>query len=92
LPGKYPNIIFFLTDDQDIMLGGALPATSPNGATPLPRAKALLMDQGAHLTNMFIHTPICCPSRAETLTGRYLHNVKVSRIQVQQLTHDLYDD
>jgi hypothetical protein len=49
-------------DDQDILLGGALPtssAFSPN-ATPLPRTKVLLMDQGAALTNMFIHTPVCC--------------------------------
>ena len=57
------------------MLGGALPAIGD--ATPLPNAKALLMDQGAHLTNFFIHTPICCPSRSETFTGRYLHNVKL---------------
>ena len=55
-----PNIVFFLTDDQDILLGGALPAASPGGATPLPRTKELLFDKGAHATNFFIHTPICC--------------------------------
>jgi len=66
-----PNIIFFLTDDQDILLGGSLPTSaefSP-GATPLPRTKKLMMDGGAHATNFFIHTPVCCPSRSELVTG-----------------------
>eukprot|EP01062_Namystynia_karyoxenos_P056849 TRINITY_DN47774_c0_g1_i1.p1 TRINITY_DN47774_c0_g1~~TRINITY_DN47774_c0_g1_i1.p1 ORF type:complete len:549 (+),score=210.56 TRINITY_DN47774_c0_g1_i1:81-1727(+) len=69
-----PNIVFFLTDDQDQMLGGSFPPH--NGITPLPKANALLAEQGATATNMFIHTPICCPSRSETLTGRYFHNLK----------------
>ena len=53
-----PNIVFFLTDDQDNMLGGSLPTTAPGGATPIPRAKAELQDKGQVGTNFFIHTPI----------------------------------
>ena len=58
-----PNIIFILTDDQDILLGGSLPTSaefSPN-ATPLPQTRRLLLEQGAHLTNCFIHTPVWYP-------------------------------
>ena len=71
-----PNIIFFLTDDQDQLLGGSMPATTP-GVTPIPRTQELLGKGGAVASNMYIHTPICCPSRSETFTGRYLHNLKV---------------
>lgn len=71
-----PNIVFFLTDDQDQILGGSLPSHAPNGATPIPQAEKLVSHGGATFTNMFIHTPICCPSRSETTTGRYLHNLK----------------
>ena len=71
-----PNIIFILTDDQDQVLGGSFPTTAPDGATPMPQTRELLQARGAMATNAFIHTPVCCPSRAETLTGRYLHNLK----------------
>mmetsp|Transcript_146131 Transcript_146131/g.207128 ORF Transcript_146131/g.207128 Transcript_146131/m.207128 type:complete len:535 (+) Transcript_146131:75-1679(+) len=74
---SHPNIVFFLTDDQDQVLGGSFPLTASNGAsTPMPRTKALIADKGATATSFYIHTPICCPSRSETLSGRYLHNVK----------------
>eukprot|EP01061_Rhynchopus_euleeides_P033632 TRINITY_DN564_c1_g2_i1.p2 TRINITY_DN564_c1_g2~~TRINITY_DN564_c1_g2_i1.p2 ORF type:complete len:528 (+),score=226.56 TRINITY_DN564_c1_g2_i1:69-1586(+) len=69
-----PNIIFFLTDDQDQVLGGSIPAVG--GATPVPKARKLLADEGVLADNMYIHTPICCPSRSQTWTGRYLHNLK----------------
>ena len=69
-----PNIVMFLTDDQDQMLGGSFPAH--DGATPMPKTKAKMQDAGAMATNFFIHTPICCPSRSELVTGRYLHNLK----------------
>jgi len=32
--------------------------------------------KGANATNWFIHTPVCCPSRAQILSGRYFHNVR----------------
>ena len=48
------------------------------GWTPMKRTDALLGAQGATARNWFIHTPVCCPSRAEILTGRYLHNVRTS--------------
>ena len=67
---KQPNIVFFLTDDQDQMLGGSFPPTAPGGATPMPKTKDLFQTGGSTATNFFIHTPICCPSRAETVTGR----------------------
>ena len=58
------------------MLGGALPSSAPNGTTPMRHTQREMLEKGSHATNFFIHTPICCPSRAETMTGRYLHNVK----------------
>lgn len=63
-----PNILLVITDDQDIFLGGT---------EPLARARALLADRGAVFNNAFATTPICCPSRASILTGRYQHNTAV---------------
>lgn len=70
-----PNIVWFFTDDQDQMLGGSFPIH--NKTTPMPHTQALLAEQGVSATNFFAHTPICCPSRSQLLTGRYFHNLKV---------------
>ena len=51
---------WFLTDDQDQMLGSSFPT---HGATPMPKTQALMADMGATATNFFVHTPICNPSR-----------------------------
>jgi N-acetylglucosamine-6-sulfatase len=72
-PAK-PNLVWFLTDDQDQLLGASFPIL--NGATPMPKTKKLMQDQGAYAENWYIHTPICSPSRSELLTGRYFHNIK----------------
>jgi hypothetical protein len=72
-PPGAPNIVFFLTDDQDQKLGGSFPM---HGVTPMPKTQALMVENGATAENWFIHTPICCPSRSELVTGRYYHNLK----------------
>lgn len=70
---RKPNIIFVLTDDQDVRLGSV---------QAMPHLRNL-MSQGANMSNFFIHTPICCQSRATLLSGKYTHNVK-SRSQGAQ--------
>jgi len=69
-----PNIVLILTDDQDATLGGA---------EPLEQGKKLLVDKGAEFVNAYATTPICCPSRASILTGRYLHNTEVRNNSVE---------
>ena len=54
------NVVFFLTDDQDQVLGGSFPHTAPNDATPLPKTSFWMSAAGATATNFYIHTPIWC--------------------------------
>eukprot|EP00980_Cylindrotheca_fusiformis_P030282 scaffold24620_cov137-Cylindrotheca_fusiformis.AAC.4 len=68
---KQPNFVFILTDDLDLTLGGAQAST-------LKRTRQLIASMGVTLTNWFAQTPVCCPSRAELLTGRMLHNIRKS--------------
>ncbi|XP_022109102.1 N-acetylglucosamine-6-sulfatase-like isoform X2 [Acanthaster planci] len=65
--GKRPNIVFILTDDQDVTM---------NGMTPLVNTVSLIGKQGITFNNMFVSSPLCCPSRSSIFTGNYVHNHK----------------
>ena len=58
-----PNIVFIMSDDQDI-------ATMQY----MPRVQELLAAQGATFANSFVSEPQCCPSNVTALTGQYAHN------------------
>ena len=62
---RRPNIVLILTDDQDTTMGST---------APLAAARKMIAEAGVEFVNAFTTSPICCPSRASILTGRYLHN------------------
>ena len=61
-PGR-PNVLVVITDDQNIETLQAMPQTL-----------AWLRDEGVTYVNAVAPTPVCCPARASTLTGKYTHN------------------
>ena len=70
-----PNIIIIMTDDQgygDVSCMGATDFRTPH----LDRLAAA----GARLTNWYANSPVCSPSRASLLTGRYPGNAGVRAI------------
>ena len=70
LPAARPNFVFLITDDQELV---------PEGIQHGMRYTLPMMRQfGTTLQNFFANTPICCPSRATLLTGRYPHHWFVS--------------
>jgi N-acetylglucosamine-6-sulfatase len=60
-----PNIIVIQTDDQDA-------ATLTRAI--MPKTAKLLLRHGTRFTDYVVSAPLCCPSRAELLTGQYAHN------------------
>ena len=66
LGSRIRNIVLILTDDQRFDTMWAM-----------PKAQALLADEGVTFTNAFVVNPLCCPSRASILTGKYSHGTGV---------------
>lgn len=58
-----PNVVVFMTDDQNV-----------SSLAVMPNVKALLANAGTTFNNSFVTYPLCCPSRATYLTGQYPHN------------------
>ena len=73
-----PNVILITTDDQ--------PAAT---VTPeaMPNVTGLLRPNGSTFSNYVVTTPLCCPSRATTITGQYGHNNGVLQNEYGLLRH-----
>lgn len=68
---QQPNILFVITDDQDLELGSV---------AYTPRIAKHLRDKGTTFANHFVTTALCCPSRVSLWTGRQPHNTNVTDV------------
>lgn len=60
-----PNIVFIMTDDQDLLLGTV---------NYMPHLATEMASQGVTFSQFAVPTSLCTPSRAQLLTGQYAHN------------------
>jgi arylsulfatase A-like enzyme len=68
-----PNILVIMSDDQRAgTTDGWMPKTTKWFKTGAPGIAG-----GTEFQNAFATNPLCCPSRASIMTGRYSHNHKV---------------
>jgi N-acetylglucosamine-6-sulfatase len=65
-PTTRPNLLFILTDDQDV-----------ETLRFMPQIQALLAAEGVTFSNAFVTQSLCCPSRASILRGQYPHNTEI---------------
>ena len=74
---RRPNVLIFITDDQ-----------RADTLDALPSVKRYFKRQGVHFPNAYATTPICCPSRATIMTGRYAHNHGVQYFEPYELDQE----
>ena len=65
-PQQHPNVMVIEADDMRW-----------DDLRWMPHVRRLLQDKGLTFENSFAPYPLCCPSRASFLTGRYTHNHRV---------------
>lgn len=68
---KKPNIVFILTDDQDLHM---------NSLDYLPYINKHLVGEGTLFKKHFCTTAICCPARVTLWTGKAAHNTNVTDV------------
>ncbi|KAH8884096.1 Arylsulphatase [Thozetella sp. PMI_491] len=64
-----PNIIFILTDDQDMRM---------DSLDHMPILKRTIADEGTSYPRHYCTVSLCCPARAVIWTGRQAHNTNVT--------------
>jgi arylsulfatase A-like enzyme len=62
-PDERPNIVFVMTDDM-----------RDDDLRYLPHTRALIADKGMDFTDAISPHPLCCPARAELVTGQFAQN------------------
>lgn len=67
--GKQPNIVFILTDDQDLHM---------DSLNYMPLLDKYITQKGTNYGRHYCTTAICCPARASILTGKMAHNHNVT--------------
>jgi arylsulfatase A-like enzyme len=78
--GKPPNVVLIVADDlgkHDISVYGPSPTPTPNIAQ--------LAAEGVTFTEGYVTSPVCSPSRAALMTGRY-----AQRFGFETLVHERY--
>lgn len=66
---KKPNILFVLTDDQDVHM---------QSLDFMPLLHKHLINEGTHFEKHYCTVAVCCPSRVNLWTGRAAHNTNVT--------------
>lgn len=66
-----PNIVFIMTDDQDMHLGSL---------DHMPVLQRELVQKGTSFQRHYGHVSICCPARATIWTGKHAHNTNVTSV------------
>jgi arylsulfatase A-like enzyme len=61
-----PDIVLILTDDQ-----------TADELSEMPVLQSELVGKGVTFSNGFVVNPLCCPSRATILTGKYSHGTDI---------------
>jgi N-acetylglucosamine-6-sulfatase len=76
-----PNVVVIMTDDQAV-----------ESLRVMRNTKRLIADRGVTFENSFVSFPLCCPSRATFLTGRYGHAHRVLGNRAPLGGHARFDD
>lgn len=74
VPGREtsrPNVVFVLTDDQDVHL---------DSLEYMPLVRKHLIEKGTQFTKHYCTTSVCCPSRVTLWTGKAAHNTNVTDV------------
>lgn len=68
---RQPNIVFILTDDQDLHMGSL---------SYMPYLREHLAKHGTSFERHYCTNALCCPSRVNLWTGRAAHNTNVTDV------------